>query len=145
MDEKGLIFTILVIASVIIVGLLVGMIFMSVSYRGKLKEADKKNKSNEVKVEDGERFTERTNTGVEDGETVVTYNKGDTVLPVNKSIKAVKNGEFLPGQYTMLSTNGESSFKIRVGGFVRTFNHGDQIVLGDGDEITAVSANVILR
>ena len=143
MDEKGLIFTILMVASIIIIGLLVGMIFMSVSYRGKIKEMDEKRK-NGVIEEAGERFSNGEKLD-ENGETVVSYNKGDTVLSVNKTLQAKKGGEFKPGQYTLLSSDGAIEFKIRVGGFVRQFNHGDTIVIGDGDEITAVSNNIILR
>ena len=47
---------------------------------------------------------------------------------------------------TALSASDAShTFKLRVGGYVRDFSHGETLVLSDGDEICAVSSNVILR
>ena len=64
----------------------------------------------------------------------------------NVEFKAEKDGELLPGQYTVLSgADGVDAFNVRVGGFVRELHHGDTIVLGDGEEITAVSHTVVLR
>ena len=76
----------------------------------------------------------------------VSHREGDYVLAVDKTVKAEKDGELLPGQYTVLSgADGVDAFNVRVGGFVRELHHGDTIVLGDGEEITAVSHTVVLR
>ena len=37
------------------------------------------------------------------------------------------------------------TFKLRLCGIVREYNHGDTVVLGEGEEICAVSASIILR
>ena len=76
----------------------------------------------------------------------VSHREGDYVLAVDKTVKAEKDGELLPGQYTVLSgADGVDAFNVRVGGFVRELHHGDTIVLGDGEEITAVSHTAVLR
>lgn len=59
---------------------------------------------------------------------------------------AEKNGELPPGTYTVLATSdGTAAFKLRLGGLVREYKHGDTVVLGDGESICAVSCSVILR
>lgn len=102
-------------------------------------------KAEEVEVVDGVRYT--TGDAIEEnGEVNITHNQGDVVLSVGKTVKAVKDGEVLPGKYTVLSAaEGVDAFNLRVGGFVREYRHGDSVVLGDGDEICAVSHAVILR
>jgi hypothetical protein len=57
---------------------------------------------------------------------------------------AKTDGDFKPGTYTMLSGDG-NPFEIIAGGVRHTFNHKDQIVIADGEEITAVSENLTLR
>lgn len=102
-------------------------------------ELEKKAASDKVVVKDGVRYTEREDEGA------VTHNEGDVVLSVGKPLTAAKNGKLLPGKYKVLSASEEKVFNLRVGGMVREYTHGDEIVLGDGDEITAVSHTVILR
>ena len=52
----------------------------------------------------------------------------------------------MPGTYTVLAASENTpSFKLRVGGLVRTYTHGDTLVLAEGEEICAVSCAVILR
>ena len=93
-----------------------------------------------IKGVDGVRYAE------EPSVKKVSHREGDYVLAVDKTVKAEKDGELLPGQYTVLSgADGVDAFNVRVGGFVREFRHGDTIVLGDGEEITAVSHTVVLR
>lgn len=115
MDEKGLIFTLLVVFSVIIVGLLVGMVFMSVNYRWKIRDAEARAKG-----------------------------AFDIALKANETLKATNEGDFKPGTYEMLSADGEP-MELMAGGAKRAFNHGDHVVIAEGDEITAVGDNVILR
>lgn len=99
----------------------------------------------EVEIDDGVRYTksDQTSSGTE---AEITHLRGDVVLSVGKAHTAQKDGELLPGKYTVLSADkGTTAFNLRLGGFVREYSHGDDIVLGDGDEITAVSHTVILR
>lgn len=101
------------------------------------KEEEKEEK---IKVVDGVRYAE------EPSVKKVSHREGDFVLAVGKTAKAEKDGELLPGQYTVLAgADGAEAFNVRVGGFVREFHHGDTIVLADDDEITAVSHTIVLR
>ena len=76
----------------------------------------------------------------------VTHLPNDFILARNEVYRAVKGGKLLPGVYTALSANGgDRNFKLRVGGLVKNFVHGDEVVLGEGEEVCAVSATVILR
>lgn len=106
----------------------------------KLKEElEKKAGSDKVVVKDGVRYTER------EDEDAVTHNEGDVILSVGKPLVASKGGKLLAGKYKVLSASEEKVFNLRIGGIVREYGHGDEIVLGDGDEICAVSHTVILR
>ena len=72
--------------------------------------------------------------------------KGISSWRRGKTYRAEKDGELLPGPYTVLASSDAShAFKVRVGGYVRNFTHGDVLVLKDGEEICAVSGAVILR
>lgn len=102
-------------------------------------ELEKKAGSDKVVVKDGVRYTEREDEGA------VTHNEGDVVLSVGKPMTAGKGKHLMPGKYKVLSASEEKKFNLRVGGMVREYAHGDEIVLGDGDEICAVSHTVILR
>ncbi len=109
------------------------------AYKKAADELKKRMSSDKVVVKDGVRYTERTDIGA------TTFNEGDFVLSRGKTFVAVKGGALMPGKYSVLSAGAEKSFSIRMGGLVKSFEHGDEIVLGDGDEITAVSMSVILR
>lgn len=127
-----------VLLAVAVVLLVLSVVFFALS-RKKNKPADEV-KEEKIKVVDGVRYAE------EPSVKKVSHREGDYVLTVGKTAKAEKDGELLPGQYTVLSgADGVHSFNVRVGGFVREFHHGDTIVLGDGEEITAVSHTVVLR
>ena len=45
----------------------------------------------------------------------------------------------------LAASDAATSFKLRAGGLVRSYNHGDTLVLAEGEEVCAVSCNVILR
>lgn len=128
-----------VLLAVAVVLLVLSVVFFALSRGKKNKPADEV-KEEKIKVVDGVRYAE------EPSVKKVSHREGDYVLTVGKTAKAEKDGELLPGQYTVLSgADGVQSFNVRVGGFVREFHHGDTIVLGDGEEITAVSHTVVLR
>lgn len=128
-----------VLLAVAVVLLVLSVVFFALSRSRKNKPADEA-KEEKIKVVDGVRYAE------EPSVKKVSHREGDYVLTVGKTAKAEKDGELLPGQYTVLSgADGVQSFNVRVGGFVREFHHGDTIVLGDGEEITAVSHTVVLR
>ena len=98
-------------------------------------------RAEDVKIIDGVRYS-RSDAVSENGEVRV----GDFVLARGEEKTAEKNGELLPGTYTVLATSdGTAAFKLRLGGLVREYKHGDTVVLGDGESICAVSCSVILR
>ena len=107
--------------------------------RGHGSGAARGRKADAVKVKDGVRYTKSSDIGG------VTHNEGDIVLRVGETLTAKKGGALMPGKYTVLSASGETRFNLRLGGVVREFSHSEGIVLGEGDEIAAVSHTVILR
>ena len=57
-----------------------------------------------------------------------------------------KNIYVKPGKYTMLATkDDEEKFNVRIGVYVKEYSHAQEIVLAEGEEITAVSTDIILR
>ena len=132
-DTSLILSVVLLVAAVLLMAFAVAILVIAPAK----KEEEKEEK---IKVVDGVRYAE------EPSVKKVSHREGDYVLAVDKTVKAEKDGELLPGQYTVLSgADGVDAFNVRVGGFVREFRHGDTIVLGDGEEITAVSHTVVLR
>ena len=109
------------------------------------REKSEQTLADEVKIVDGVRYSQEKAIADSDGMNV-THLQNDFILVKNKVYRAEKGGKLQPGAYTALSAGGnEENFKLRVGGLVKNFVHGDKIVLGEGEEICAVSASVILR
>ena len=98
-----------------------------------------------VRVIDGVRYS-RDTAVTRDGEINVSYQKGDFILEQGKTYTAVRKGALMPGTYTLLASGDPTqTFKLRAGGYVRDYKHGDTLVLAEGDSVCAVSCNVILR
>lgn len=110
------------------------------------RKAKNKNKTQVDKIDviDGVRYTKTAQTLDEKGTTMVTLNKGDVILERGK-IYTVGKGGLLPGKYTILSGDGAKTFNMRVGGIVKEYSHLSNIVLAEGEKISAVSHNVVLR
>lgn len=109
------------------------------------REKAQRTHAQEVVVRDGERYSASSEIACA-GEVNVSHAQGDFVLAAGKTYRAQKGGELLPGTYTVLaSSDAAHTFKLRVGGFVRSFSHGDVLVLKDGEEICAVGGSAILR
>lgn len=99
----------------------------------------------DVKVKGGVRYSE-DDAITKDGEANITFRKEDFMLPRGETFTAVRGGKPMPGTYTVLAVSENTpQFKLRVGGLVRTYSHGDTLVLAEGEEICAVSCAVILR
>ena len=77
----------------------------------------------------------------------VRYSEDDAIAdPEGMNVTHLPNDFILARNDTALSANGgDRNFKLRVGGLVKNFVHGDEVVLGEGEEVCAVSATVILR
>ncbi len=117
-------------AASLIVLVLLCALFM---YRGK------------IFVKHGTRYTNDSKTE-KDGEMNITYNTADILLKVGKAYKVGKKEKIIPGKYKVLSADGMAEeFNIRIHDVVRGYKHDTDIVLAEGDVITAVSHNVILR
>ena len=102
-------------------------------------------RAEDVKVIDGVRYS-KSDVIESGGEAAVTHRPGDFVLAQGKSVRAVQGGTFLPGKYTVLATGDQTqTFKLRLGGYVREYRHGDEVVIGDGETVSAVSCSVIFR
>lgn len=137
--------------ALLVVGILAGvfaimLVVLSVKlYAVKKRAQSGEEQAEKVKIVKGVRYSEEDAISDDQGMNV-THNQGDFILVRNEVYRAEKGGALLPGIYTALSTNGgDRNFKLRVGGLVKNFVHGDNVVLGDGEEISAVSATVILR
>lgn len=100
----------------------------------------------DVTIKHGVRYTDDMTIVTKDGDTNISYGKGDCLLKQNETYVATKNGYVHPGKYTILATkDDENSFNVRIGTYVKEYKHGQEIVLTEGEKITAVSTNVILR
>lgn len=94
----------------------------------------------------GVRYTVDQTVVDEQGNMNVSYGSDDVMLVQGQTeVVGVKN-KVKPGKYALLSTSDESEvFNIRVGAYVKEYKHNQTIVLADGEEITSVNGNVILR
>lgn len=134
MEAYEIVIIVLAVALVLAVAAVVAL-----KLKRKKKETPVSTAVGEVEVDGGVRYTKND-------QTEITHLRGDLVLSVGKTYTARKDGELLPGKYTVLSAEkGVDVFNLRLGGFVREHAHGTDVVLGEGDEITATSHTVILR
>lgn len=78
--------------------------------------------------------------------TAVGLQKKDTILRTGFTYTVKKNGQVRPGEYKVMATEENSkSFNIRVNAYVKEYRHNTTLVLAEGDTISAISGNVILR
>lgn len=133
---------------VIVLGVLTAGLAIAVGVLGyKLaKINDATAKADNVKIVDGVRYTTDKQEFAPDGGIAVTHREGDVMLERGVTYKVRKDGKIIPGKYTVLSgSEGTKAFNLRVGGLVREYRHASDIVLAEGEEISAVSHPVILR
>ncbi len=109
-----------------------------------MEEADRE--VEDVVVKHKVRYTEDATIVDKLGDMNVTFLKGDIVLKQNITYHAGKKLDFLPGKYTILSTRDtEEEFNVRIGTFVKSYKHGQTVVIAEGEEVTPVSTDIILR
>lgn len=107
---------------------------------------DDKNKVGGYEITNGVRYTKDDKALNEKGETNITLNYGDIMLERGKEYRVGEKADLLPGKYTLLSCNENiKAINMRIGGIVKEYKHFSSIVLTDGDKISALSANAILR
>ena len=100
----------------------------------------------DVTIKKGVRYTDDMTIVDQEGVTNISFGKNDTILKQNQTYKADRKGYVKPGKYTMLATkDDEEKFNVRIGTYVKEYYHGQEIVLTEGEEITPVSNNIILR
>ena len=137
------IFCLILIGICIIICIVFG--FVNHKYSKLLKAMDKR-EVDDTFTKKGVRYTVDQTVVDENGNMNVSFGSGDLVLVQGKTeIVGVKN-KVKPGKYVLLSTKDEDeTFNIRVGAYVKEYKHNQKIVLADGEEITSVNCNVILR
>lgn len=68
------------------------------------------------------------------------------VLPRNLVYNVTKDAEIHPGRWQIVSgMSGLDEFNIRHNGYVRNFKSGDFLSFAEGDTISAVSTNIVVR
>lgn len=106
------------------------------------KDSDKK--VDGFEVIDGVRYTKDDKVVDDKGEAKLTLKKGDIMLERGKDYVVGK--DLLAGKYTILTADENNDVvAIRIGGLVKDYKHFSAVVLTEGDIISPVSANVILR
>ena len=103
------------------------------------------NTTEKIKVKGGVRYTVNQNVTEASGQLRVSHLQGDVTLERGKEYTVRKGGRIIPGKYTVLAANEEPLFNLRIGAFVREFEHNSGVVLAEGDKIVATSHTVILR
>ena len=133
----------LICVSVVLVILIIAIIAINVIRR---KDKHDGKRTDELEVIDGVRYTKDDVVVDENGKASVTLKKGDIMLERGKEYLVGENGDLLAGKYTVLTADeNRESVNIRIGGLVRDYKHFSSIVLTDGDKISPVSNNVVLR
>ena len=132
----------LICLGVVLVIVLIALIIVTTMLRR--KDSDKK--TGKLEIVDGVRYTKEEKVEDDRGNALVTLNKGDIMLERGKEYRVGKNGDLLAGKYTVLTADeNRESVNIRIGGLVRDYKHFSSIVLTEGDKISPVSNNVVLR
>ncbi len=110
--------------------------------KNKGKYSDKK--VDDYEIIDGVRYTKDDKVLDDKGKVKLSLKKGDIMLERGKNYKVGK--DLLVGKYTVLSADENvDAVSMRVGGIVKDYKHYSSIVLTEGDVISALSSNVILR
>lgn len=110
----------------------------------KSKDKDKDKKVDDYEIIDGVRYSKDDKVVTDKGEAKVTLKKGDIMLERGKEYKVGK--DLLAGKYAILTADENIEVvSMRIGGLVKDYKHFTSVMLTDGDTISAVSANVILR
>ena len=74
------------------------------------------------------------------------YEKDDVLVPAKVQMNVGKKGQILPGKYTILSTDeNRLDLNIKVGGYIRFYSHGSEIILEEGDTIMPIGVGIILK
>ncbi len=142
--ETDVIILICVVGAVLIGATTVSTIRYFKKRKIRMEEADRE--VEDVTIKRNVRYTEDATIVDKLGDMNVTFIKNDIVLKQNVTYHAGKKLDFLPGKYTILSTkDSEEEFNVRIGTFVKSYKHGQAVVIAEGEEVTPVSSDIILR
>ena len=134
---------VIIALGIVCVGLIIAVAVLSIKLR---KATERKSSADDVRIVDGVRYTKYGTEEAADGSPVVSHLESDIVLKRGVTYKVGKDLKIIPGKYAVLSASEkQSAFNIRIGGLVREVRNREDIVLGKGDTICAVSHSVILR
>lgn len=151
MDPVVILFIVLGVSLVSYVGLLTFKVVRAKKRKKAEAEVQEQKIKENLNVEGEVRYTMEENPVTENPETNeeqvnATFLQKDFVLQQNTPYEVSVNSELKPGKYIVLSTDeNQSSFYLRVGIYVRQYNHNQEIILAEGDTVCAVSGSVILR
>lgn len=139
----GALIGVVIALGIICIGLIIALAVVSI----KLREATRRTSSaDDIRIVDGVRYTKYGTEEKADGSPVVSHLENDIVLERGRTYTVGKDKKIIPGKYAVLSASEkQAAFNLRIDGLVREVRHGDDIVLGEGDTICAVSHPVILR
>ena len=121
------------------------MLFAINSKYSKMLNAMRNREVDNVNQKHGVRYTVDQTVVDENGEMNVSLSQKDIILKQNETQTASVKSNLKPGKYTILSNGDDDKFNIRIGGLVKEYCHGQNIIIAEGEEITAVSGTVILR
>lgn len=134
-----------IILGVICVFILLMFIFINRKYSKTLK-GFKDREVDGIRAKKGVRYTIDQTVIDENGEMNVSFGSSDIILKQNETEIVGKKNRVWAGKYTVLSTRDEDeTFNLRIGKYVKEYKHNQKIVLSEGQEITAVNCDVILR
>ncbi len=116
----------------------------------KLRKKDaKKGKSRDAEIVKDISYAQTNETKL--GEVVVDeiqgpYEKDDILIPAKVEMKVGKGKNILPGKYIISSTDeNRLDLNIKIGGYVRVYSHGSEVILAEGDTIMPIAIGIILR
>lgn len=67
------------------------------------------------------------------------------VIAQGETITVGSEGRIPCGEYTMESCDGEETFNVRIGRYVKEYENGTKVVLTEKQKVTPVSTSIILR
>jgi len=132
----------------------VGVLFVAMVIAGAIRLSKRRKEQAEIEsrevddvtIKHGIRYTDDMTIVTKDGDTNISYGKHDCLLKQNQTYIADKKGYVHPGKYTILATkDDEETFNVRIGTYVKEYRHGQEVVLTEGEEVTPVSTDIILR
>ena len=125
------IIALIVVIAVLVVALVVVLGFL----------ANKKKKGgSSSKIIDGVKYDEKNS------DKDYTFQHKDVLLARGTEYTVAKDSMIIPGKYQLFAGDERTKYvNMRLTGFVREYKSGSSVILAEGDKITALSHNVILR